>query len=179
MFISKNNIQHTDTSVSNNSLKLSTCFDRLAKEKSIFRSYRNALKKSCGNETLYCKCTEVPSGESVYQSGKCSNNIATSILGSSLPGSFYRSCNDDNKSKRSTNDWYEPDDTDVTNKTRNITALRWPTPSGIDETRATNICKNKLRQTSFWGVCASMKEMNFSTTIDTCVNDIKVGQRAL
>ena len=118
----------------------------------------------------------MPNGENFNRLGECSKKVAATVAESSLPGSFRQSCVDDDKSTGSKGDWYNPDDSDIAdNKTRNITVLQWPTPSGIDEIRARDICSNKLRQTTLWDACITMRGVNFSTTTETCVSDIKVG----
>ena len=133
------------------------------------------LSRLCyNNETLYCQCTNVPHEEGVYQAGECNNRISLTVPESGLPGSFSSACFNDNMSTGSTVDWYEPDDGDVKEKQRNITALLWPTPSGINENGARNFCIGRLRQTTFWNVCGQITGVNLSRTIDTCVGDIKV-----
>ena len=148
---------------------------RLAKENSIFRNYRTILNQLCQrNETLYCQCTKVTNDKGVNQAEECSNRISLSVPEISLPGSFSSVCFNNKAFAGSTIGWYKPDDADVKENQRNITALRWPTPSGIDESSATNICIARLSHTSFWHVCGQLKGVNLSRTIDTCISDIKV-----
>ena len=50
----------------------------------------------------------------------------------------------------------------------------WPTPSGVTEERAREVCEAALRGSPVFSVCERVQQEGVWDPVDSCVNDIKV-----
>jgi hypothetical protein len=60
---------------------------------------------------------------------------------------------------------------------RNITVLSWPTPSGLTEENATEICNRRIRYSKAGESCGAVAGVDLDALVGQCISDIQVHRK--